>query len=140
MTPDDADRARRLLSRDRFATHCGIALLEVGDGHARASLEVRPEHLNGVGVVQGGAVFTLADFAFAAAVNSHGTVAVAVQASVSFLAATRSGTLVAEAREISRTARLASCEVRVTDGEGRLVATFAGVAYRKQEAVDAHLG
>jgi acyl-CoA thioesterase len=112
----------KFFGRDQFAKHAGISLLEVSKGFARASMEVGPHHLNGVGIVQGGAIFTLADLAFAAACNSHGTVAVAVSASISFSKATTSGVLQAEAREVAVSPRLSTCEVRVTDETRDLVA------------------
>ncbi len=123
---------RALLGRDRFAAHAGIRLVEVGDGHARATMEVGPSHLNGVDVVQGGAIFTLADFAFAAACNSHDRVAVAIDVSISFVKGVSSGTLTADAREEGLTSRISTCLVRVTDGAGDLVALFKGTAYRKR--------
>ena len=83
----------RCLQNDRFAARNDIELLEVGPGFARAKMTVHPHHWNGVGTVQGGAIFTLADFAFAAASNSHGTVAVAVNVNISFLKAGREGQL-----------------------------------------------
>ena len=89
---------RRFFGRDRFAAGAGIRLVECGPGRAVARMALRPGHLNGVDVAQGGAVFTLADFAFAVACNSHGPVALAIDVSVSFLAATRRGTLTATAR------------------------------------------
>ena len=55
---------------DRFAVLAGCELLEVGNGTARARMLVTRDHLNGGGTCQGGALFTLADLAFAAAVNS----------------------------------------------------------------------
>ncbi len=123
----------KFFQRDRFAAHAGISLLEVSKGVARARMEVGPQHLNGVGIVQGGAIFTLADLAFAAACNSHGTVAVAVSATVSFAKATTAGVLQAEAREVAVSPRLSTCEVRVTDDAGDVVALFTGTAYRKKE-------
>jgi acyl-CoA thioesterase len=83
--------------------------------------------------VQGGAIFTLADFAFAAASNSYGTVAVAINVSISFLKATSSGVLVAEAKETSRNPRLGTYTVDVRDESGDLVATFQGMVYRKKD-------
>ena len=68
---------KEFINRDQFAKHSGIELLSVALGQAIARMTVHPWHLNGVGTVQGGAIFTLADFAFAAACNSHGKVAVA---------------------------------------------------------------
>lgn len=123
---------RRMLERDRFAVQAGIRLVEVGEGHARAVMEVAPSHLNGVDVVQGGALFTLADFAFAAACNSHDRVAVAIDVSISFVKGVSSGTLVADATEEALTERLSTCLVRVTDEAGDLVALFKGTAYRKR--------
>ena len=56
-----------LSEKDRFASAAGVELLEIKEGYARARMLVQPKHLNGGGVCQGGAVFTLADLAFAAA-------------------------------------------------------------------------
>ena len=96
---------------------------------------MHPHHLNGYGTVQGGAIFTLADFAFAAASNSHGTVAVAINVSITFMKAAKTGTLWAEAREISRNFKLGSYTVEVKDDQGELVALFQGLAYRKSEKI-----
>jgi acyl-CoA thioesterase len=96
-------------------------------------MAILPHHLNGVETVMGGAIFTLADFAFAAASNSHGTVAVAVNVSISFLKAATAGTLWAEAREISRNFKLGSYTVEVKDDQGEIVALFQGMAYRKKD-------
>ncbi|MDQ1331332.1 MAG: acyl-CoA thioesterase, partial [Thermodesulfobacteriota bacterium] len=63
---------------DRFAGHSGIELLELSEGRAKAVMEIKRHHLNAVNSVHGGAIFTLADFVFAAASNSRGTVDVAI--------------------------------------------------------------
>jgi acyl-CoA thioesterase len=118
---------------DRFAAAVGVKLVDVEPGRALARLRLRPEHLNGVGVVQGGAIFTLADLAFAAASNARGPVAVALDAGITFARAARSGTLTAEAREESVSRRVSVCTVRVTDDAGTLVALFRGTAFRKEE-------
>ena len=82
-----------------------------------------------------GAIFTLADFAFAAASNSHGSVAVAVNVSITFMKAGIAGTLWAEAKEVSKNHKLGSYTVEVKDDEGDLVALFQGLAYRKSEQI-----
>jgi acyl-CoA thioesterase len=125
------------MRRDRFAAHSGVRLVELREGYARATLRLRADHLNGVGVVQGGAIFTLADLAFAAACNSHGTVAVALDVSITFARAAVRGTLTAEAREIAVSRRVSVCDVRVTDASGALVAAFKGTAFRKEERAEA---
>jgi acyl-CoA thioesterase len=128
---------RTFFQGDRFAARNGIELLEVEAGRALARLTLDDRHLNAAGVVQGGAVFTLADFAFAAASNSRGQVALAIEAHVTFLRAVRAGVLLAEAREESGSRRLSTCTVRVTDEKGGLVALFTGTAFRKDDPVPA---
>ncbi len=118
---------------DRFAAANGMRLVELRPAFAKTTLIIEDRHLNNVGTVQGGAIFTLADFAFGAASKTGGKVAVAISANLSFLRATRSGTLTAEATEISRSRKLSVCTVRVTNEAGELVALFQGTAYIKEE-------
>ena len=129
------EKVRHMMGRDRFAARAAITLEEVSEGRARARMEAGQDHLNGVDIVQGGAIFTLADFTFAAACNSSGAVAVAVNVNISFLKAAQPGTLVAVAEEIARSKRLSTCTVKVTDASGELVALFTGTAYRKPDAL-----
>ena len=72
------ERLKAFLQRDLFATGAGAELVLVEPGHAIARMLIGPRHHNAIGTAQGGAIFTLADFAFAAAVNSRGHVAVAI--------------------------------------------------------------
>jgi acyl-CoA thioesterase len=135
-SPDPATAAlRRLMSGDRWAATAGARLVEVREGYARATMRLRDDHLNGVRVAQGGAVFTLADFAFAAAANSHGTVAVALDTSITFARAATTGVLTAEAIEESLSRRTSVCNVRVTDGDGKVIALFRGTAFRKDDPI-----
>jgi acyl-CoA thioesterase len=129
----DLEFLKRFLKRDRFAEHANIALLTVSPGYATAKMVLYPHHHNAVGTVQGGAIFTLADFCFAAACNSHGTVAVALNVSITFMKSASTGTLWAEAREVSRNTKVGSYAVEVKDDQGALVAHFQGLAYRKQD-------
>jgi len=124
-----------LLEKDRFARLTGIELLEVGEGRAKARLEISQQHHNGVGIAHGGAIFTLADFVFAAASNSRGTVAVAINVSISYLKAIINGILIAEAKEIAINPKLASYTVQVRDESDDLVAIFQGMVYRKKDPV-----
>ena len=130
------DPVRRFFDDDQFARHCGIRLESVGEGRAVAGLTLGPQHLNGFRIPQGGVVFTLADFAFAAAVNSHGRIAVAATATISFLKAVTGGSLRAEAREVACSHRLGTYQVEVRDSLGELVALFTGTAYRKSERIE----
>jgi len=122
---------KQFLNDDKFALHAGIELLEVKSGTAKVRMEIKPFHLNGVGLVHGGALFTLADFAFAAAANSHEEVAVAINASISYLKGIKTGTLYAEAEEISNSRKISVYSIKVTDEAGQLIAMFHGMAYKK---------
>jgi acyl-CoA thioesterase len=116
---------------DKFALKAGVELLAVGNGTARARMEITPGHLNGGGVCQGGAIFTLADLAFAAAVNSHAELTFSITSEVKFFKAESRGFLYADAVEIFRRGRISSCEVKITNAENELVATFSGMGYNK---------
>jgi acyl-CoA thioesterase len=129
----DTAALKEIFRADRFAEHVGIEILEGSEGRVRARLAVQPHHLNGLGTVQGGVLFTLADLAFAVAVNSHGVKVTGLNGSINWLKAAREGTLFAEAVEVSCSRRIATCSVRITDEQGALVATFNGTAYRLDE-------
>ena len=117
---------------DAFARFLGIELLEVSPGRAKAQLTITAQHLNGMRMVHGGTIFTLADFVFAAAANAHDTVAVAINANISYVKAAVNGILIAEAQETSLNPKLGTYTVRVTEKNGELVAIFQGMVYRKK--------
>lgn len=116
---------------DRFAMEAGVELMETGNGTARARMKILPKHLNGAGVCQGGAIFTLADLTFAVAVNSHADLTFSIGSNIQFFKAESAGYLYADAREIFNRSRLASAEVRITNETGDLIASFSGTGYRK---------
>ena len=118
--------------RDKLAALLGIELVEVSDGKAVTRMEIKPEHLNGANTLHGGAIFSLADVAFAAAANSKGFVAVAIAASVSFTKAATRGALTAEAVVMADHPKLSTVWVTVKDDDGNVIATFQGTAYRKK--------
>lgn len=121
-------------ANDLFAKHNGIELLEADAGMATVKMKIEPHHFNAAGTVHGGAIFTVADFAFAVASNSHGRIAMGISTSVNFVKAAIKGTLYATAVENSINQKLASYTVRVTDDEGSTVAIFQGMVYRKKES------
>jgi acyl-CoA thioesterase len=123
------------LQRDEFVKHCGIELVSFAPGHAVTRMSVQPWHLNAIGIVQGGAIFTLADYAFAVASNAHGTVAVGINVNITYMKSAKTGALTAEAREVALNPKLASYTVNVTDEAGGLLAVFQGLVYRKQQAI-----
>jgi acyl-CoA thioesterase len=120
-----------LIKQDAFAKLLGIDVVELSPGHARVRMTAGPQHCNGLGIVHGGTIFSLADFAFSAACNSHGFPTVGINANMSYVKAAAPGLLFAEARELS-SAKVGVCEVRVTNESGELIATFQGLTYRKR--------
>lgn len=126
-------KLEQLLKNDRFASYNQIRLVSIGKGEATAEMAVTENHLNGVNIIQGGALFTLADFAFAAASNSHGRIAVAANASINFFKGVSSGKLTAFAKEHSSGRTLATYTVDIIDEEGTKIAYFNATAFLKGE-------
>ena len=118
---------------DRFAVMAGVELMEISEGYAKARMLVTKDHLNGGGVCQGGALFTLADLAFAAAVNSHLVLTFSTSSNITFFQSVAQGYVYAEAREIVNHPRLPYAEVKITDEGGRLIAVFTSSGYRKKD-------
>ncbi|KUK73738.1 MULTISPECIES: PaaI family thioesterase [Methanobacterium] len=129
------DEILKFFEKDRYAQLSNIEVVSVSPGKATATMEVEEMHLNGVGTVHGGALFTLGDFTFALAANSHGTVTVAINANISYLKAISSGKLTAKARELSSGGRIGSYTVDICDETGDLVAIFQGMTYRKRDSI-----
>jgi acyl-CoA thioesterase len=127
------EKIKALFANDALAAHLGMELVELAPGRAVARMDVRDEHLNLFGMAHGGIIFTLADFAFEAACNSHGTVAVALNVNIAYLKAAGTGTLTATAGEISCAGRIGTYDIPVTDESGERIASFHGLAYRKRD-------
>lgn len=132
----DIFKYQRQFDKDRFARHNGIRMVEAAPGFAKANMEIQDFHLNSVGVLHGGALFTLADFAFAVASNAYGRVALAIDAEISFFKALQSGELTATAREISLNNRLGTYLIDIYNENEELIANFKGTVYRKNETLD----
>ncbi len=107
----------------------GIEIVDVAPGYAKTRLTVEEKHYNSLDIVQGGVLFTLADFALAVAGNNGEETTVSIEANISYLKPGRSGVIYAEAKEISRSKSLIGYEIPVTDEQGNLLARFYGRAY-----------
>ena len=124
------EEAKAFFSDDRFATGNGMTLDELDGEHSTCSLVLGERHLNAHGGVMGGAIFTLADFAFAALTNDRERSTVAQQVSISYLSAPKGRKLFATARY--RKDGRSSCVVNVdvTDDTGRDIAQFVGTGFK----------
>lgn len=119
--------------KDRFAAENGMELLKVRPGYAEARMKITQSHLNGYGIVQGGATFTLADFAFAAASNAKGFATVSCGASINYFKPPMGKFITAKAAEVSSSRRLCTYNVDILDEDGSLVARYVGNGYIKKE-------
>ena len=121
---------RERFAADRFATEAaGAEILEAEAGRALCALTLQPVHLNAAGRPMGGAIFTLADFAFAVAVNGFADrITVSQHVSTTFLSPARGSRLLAEARclKAGRTTCLYAVEVRDELGTQVAYATVNG--------------
>ncbi|WP_088227334.1 PaaI family thioesterase [Desulfosporosinus sp. FKB] len=124
------------LENDQFAALAGIKLVEVKLGYAKAKMEITDKHLNAVNIVHGGAIFTLADFAFAAASNSYGQVSLGINAAISYFRPPKGCTLIAEAKEVSSTKKIGNYNVDVFDENKEIIARFNGIVYRKKDKIE----
>lgn len=109
-------------------------LEELGPGRAQVAMTCKPEMANILGMIHGTALFALIDEAFQAAVNGHGTVAVALNMNLTFHAAPPLGErLTASTRELHCGRRTATYYIEVTNAQGGLVASCQALAYRKDQ-------
>ena len=126
------DEAREYFKDDGFASANGIVLEELDDNHALTSVILTHNHRNALGGVMGGAIFTLADFAFAALSNQLHKGTVAQQININYLSAPKGDRLTAKA--VCRKNGRNSCVVNVdvTDDTGRDIAQFVGTGFKLQ--------
>lgn len=120
---------------DPFAQFLGAKIELLRPGHSRVTLTINDDMINFHGITHGGVVFSLGDIAFAAASNSYGQTAVALNVGINFLQATKSGDrLIAEAIEQSQSGPMVLYDISIkNDRTGEIVAKSQDLVYRKKE-------
>jgi acyl-CoA thioesterase len=117
--------------KDYFRELIGAQVLEVKEGYAKVTMTIGQQHLNFVGVTHGGAIFSLADCAFAEAANTGEKVAVAVQISINYVKPTFEGDILnAEAVRVSEGKTFGLYNITVRKEE-KIVAVFSGLVYKQ---------
>ena len=116
------EEARAFFAGDRFATENGAVIDEIGADYAVCSMEITPHHLNAAGRIMGGAVFMLADFAFAVASNFGHPADVTTTSQITFLRPSQGKMLYAKSQELRRGRTAVYYETSVTDDTGALIA------------------
>lgn len=120
------------IKNDKFAEHTGIKLVEVKEGCATVEMEIKTFHLNGVGMVQGGAIFTLADYAFAAASNYKGFVTVGINANITYIKSPKGNKLIATAKEVSSGRKICNYIIDIVDENNEMIAQMTTTGYIRQ--------
>jgi acyl-CoA thioesterase len=115
-----------------LAETLGIRRTSMGGGRSAFALTASAAHMNPHGVVHGGVVYTLVDYAMGGAVTSQlapGERCATIEVKIHYLATAEAGEIVADATVVSRTRRIAVLEARAHDGAGRLLALATGTYY-----------
>ena len=121
------------VENDRFAKLVGLKAIKVSEGYALTELVLNDNHYNGVDIIQGGVIFTLADYAFAIASNSRGFETVGINVNISYYKTAKGKVLRAEAKEISSQKKICGYSVDIFDEDGSIIAHFVGLGYTKRK-------
>jgi acyl-CoA thioesterase len=122
------------IKKEPFGKKFGLKLKDVREGYAKVEMLFTQDMENMFGMAHGGAIFSLIDAAFEVASNSHGTMAVALNMNINYLASPEKGSmLTAEAREINRTKKTAAYDIHAIDDTGKLLASCQALVYRLEK-------
>jgi acyl-CoA thioesterase len=128
----DLNRIRNFFAADRYAAAAGIVIDRAGEDRVECSMEITALHRNAGGAVQGGAIFTLADLAFAVhsnlalACGEAAGITVGQSCSISFMKSSKGKRLIAESRCLSRGKSMSVYRVTIKDDLGALIAEMHG--------------
>ncbi len=131
---EDQEIRDKLIEQTRqepYARLLNMEVKKIGRGYSLVEMRFTPDMENVFGMAHGGAIYSLLDEAFQTACNSHGTLAVALNMSVTYIDSPAPGILLrAEAREVSLTRKTATYTITVTGERGKMVAICQALAYR----------
>jgi acyl-CoA thioesterase len=128
--------AEKVFERDLFSQWLGIELLEIKEGYSRIAMRVRPEMINGLGIVHGGIAFSLADSAFAFACNNRNNLSVALDTSINFLKPIHVGdNLEAIATEIHNGRSTGLYQISIRNQDQIVVSIFKGTCFRTGKTI-----
>ena len=127
---EGAARVKELFARDRYAAKLGMRLVSADPTSIIVDMPLTPDHENFYDVTHGGALFSLADCAFALASNAAGDRAVAIDTHLVLTAATRRGdVLTATAEEATRGRTLGTYRISIRRTDGRVCGLFTGTVH-----------
>ena len=125
------EEVRSIFEKDRFATENGMVIDEIGENYAKCSLKIADRHRNAMGGVMGGVPFTLADFAFAVAVNHEEMRTVSLSSNIAFVGMAKGERLIAEAKCVKNGRTTCYYTISITDDLGTKVAEITTTGFNK---------
>lgn len=129
--PTPAEVVNHMMKHDLFSQWLGIEVLSVTEGHSKIRMTIRPEMVNGFGIIHGGIAFSLADSAFAFSCNNRNILSVALDTSINFIKPVHVGdVLTAEAKELHNGKSTGLYHINIYNQKDHLVAQFKGLCYR----------
>ena len=129
-TFNSVEEAREFFKDDIFCAEMGITIDEVGEKYSICSLEIKKNHRNAAGGIMGGAIFSLADFAFSVASNNMHKITVSLNASIEYLNSSKGEKLTARADCLKDGRTTCVYNVDITDEFGKDIAQFTGTGYK----------
>ena len=132
MDPNIKNAICRAAATEPFCLMMGMELIELSDGYSVVEMNYEPDRMNNIYArAHGGAIFALIDEAFETSCQTDGTVAVALNVNVTYVSSPESGgRLRAVSRRVSQSKKTATFDIKVTDGNGALIAVCQALAFR----------
>lgn len=125
------ETAEYMLGKDLFSQWLGIELIEIKENYCLIKMPIKPEMINGLGTVHGGATFAFADSALAFSSNNSGEAAVALNCYINFTKAAKNGdVLTAESIQLTDTRKTAVYDITIKNQNDEVVAGFRGTVYK----------
>ena len=128
------DALFKKVENEPYARKLGMELVKLDYGYSLVKMVYSKDMDNIFRMAHGGAIFSLIDEAFETSANSYGTIAVALSVNVLYIKPVSEGDILfAEAKEISKSYKIGTYDIKVTNDNNELIATCQAVAYRKKD-------
>lgn len=125
-----------MMEHDLFSQWLGISVIEIREGYSKIKMTVRPEMINGFGIVHGGVAFSLADSCFAFACNNRNVLSVALDTAINFTKPVHVGdVLAAESKEIHNGKSTGLYQITIKNQNDHVVAVFKGTCFRTNKSL-----
>lgn len=120
----------------KFASHSGVTITRVEGREAEGRLDIRPEAMNPMGIVHGGALVTLADTVAGCAAFTCGKVCVTLDCTMQYLAPGTGSYIrcVATPKKLGKT--ILVYDTTLTNDQGQTVATGTYTFFAKDLMVE----